>query len=107
MGIEFELKYKATPEILDAVLAALDGSVTHFDMRTTYYDTAQRDLSARHWTLRQRLENEIAVCTLKTPGIDGDRREFETECSRIEDAIVELCKLSNSIELAIFSQKGL
>ena len=107
MGIEFELKYKATAEILDAVLASLDGSVTHYNMRTSYYDTADRDFSARHWTLRRRMENNTSVCTLKTPGADGARSEFEVECDCIEFAIPELCKLSGLTEPALFVEKGL
>lgn len=107
MGSEFELKYKATPEILSAVLATLPGQVQHFEMRTTYYDTADRELSARHWTLRRRMENGTSVCTLKTPLPDGSRGEFETLCSDIETAVPELCKLSNSAELVVFAAKGL
>lgn len=107
MGSEFELKYRATPEILSAVLAELQGAVQHYEMRTSYYDTDARDLSARHWTLRRRLENGVSVCTLKIPLPDGSRGEFETECSSIEKAVPELCKLIGSAELAAFAEKGL
>jgi inorganic triphosphatase YgiF len=107
LGSEFELKYRATPEALEAVLGALRGEVEHFEMRTSYYDTPDRDLSARHWTLRRRLENETSVCTLKTPGDHGARGEFELECPCIETAIQELCKLSEQPELAAFAAKGL
>ena len=107
MGIEFELKYKATPEVLKAVAAFLDGSVQHFQMRTSYYDTAAKDLSARRWTLRRRMENDTSVCTLKTPGAAGGRQEYEVEFPSIEAAIPELCKLSNLPELAAFAARGL
>ena len=107
MGSEFELKYRATPQILTTIQAAVEGSVTHFQMRTDYYDTADRTLSAKHWTLRRRLENETAVCTLKMPGKDGDRREFEVECDSIIAAIPELCKLAESSELIAHAAKGL
>ncbi len=107
MGSEFELKYKAAPEIQEALLAELSGKQQHFEMQTTYYDTPSRQLSARHWTLRQRMENSISICTLKTPGIDGVRGEFETECDEIRKAIPVLCKLSNESELAQLAASGL
>ena len=107
MGIEFELKYRATPEVLAAVQATLEGAVAHFEMRTSYYDTAAKDLSARRWTLRRRMENHISVCTLKIPMADGARGEFEVECPSIEAAIPELCKLSDLPELAVFAARGL
>ena len=76
MGSEFELKYKATPEILSAVLATLPGQVQHFEMRTTYYDTVHRLLAGRHWTLRRRIENGVSICTFKTPGADGANMDY-------------------------------
>ena len=107
MGSEFELKYRATPDALADIAKALEGTVAHFEMRTTYYDTAAKDFSARRWTLRRRLENEISVCTLKTPGANGLRGEFEVECDSIETAIAELCKLSGLEELATLASAGL
>lgn len=101
------MKYRATSEALEEIEKALQGEPQHFRMRTTYYDTAGGDLSARRWTLRQRMENETSVCTLKTPGIDGARGEFETECHSIEAAIPELCKLSGQAELAALAAGGL
>ena len=107
MGVEFELKYKATPEVLEQLQQALPGEATHFEMRTTYYDTADRQLSDRRWTLRQRMENDISVCTLKTPGADGARAEFEVQCDQILPAIPMLCKLSGEPALAVLAAKGL
>lgn len=107
MGIEFELKYTATPEALKEIAAALPGTVQHMDMRTTYYDTAEKDFSARRWTLRQRMENAVSVCTLKMPGSHGARREFQVECHCIEAAVSELCKLSDLPELVALAAKGL
>jgi len=107
MGIEFELKYQATAELLDAIAKDLQGTVQQFEMRTTYYDTADRQLSARRWTLRQRLENHISVCTFKTPGTDNARVEFEVQCDQILPAIPALCKLSGEPALAVLAAKGL
>ena len=98
MGKEFELKYAATPEILAAVRRELD-SVTEIAMETTYYDTVNKDLSARHMTLRRRYENGTSVCTLKAPDGANRRKEYETEAANIEEAIPVLCKLSGWQEL--------
>ena len=102
MGKEFELKYAATPEILAAVRKELD-SVTEISMETTYYDTPNQDLSARHMTLRRRYENGISVCTLKAPEGPNSRKEWEVEAPSIEAAIPMLCKLSNWQELEILT----
>ena len=107
MSIEFELKYRATPEILAAVAADVKGNVRRFAMRTVYYDTADRALSRRNCTLRRRMENEISVCTLKMPAGELGRAEFELECVSIEDAIPELCKLSGLRELEALVATGL
>ena len=72
MGREFELKYQAEPETL-ALLRSKFGEFTRISMETTYYDTADLALRQRKWTLRQRLENGRAVCTVKTPLPDGSR----------------------------------
>ena len=106
MSKEFELKYAATPEILSAVRAELD-AVTEISMETTYYDTPNKDLSARHMTLRRRYENGTSVCTLKAPDGANRRKEYETEAATIEEAIPILCKLSGWEELKILTAKGL
>ena len=94
MGIEFESKFRATGEILAQMRQMLPGEEKIFAMETTYYDTPTGDLSAKYYTLRRRMENEVSVCTLKTPARDHGRNEFEVECSTIEEAIPLLCKLS-------------
>ena len=80
MGREFELKYQATPEII-AELRGKFGDFTPISMETTYFDTEDLSLRQRRWTLRQRLENGRAVCTVKTPLPDGSRGEWEAENS--------------------------
>ena len=94
MGIEFELKYRATPEILSKVAENVRGEVRHYAMQTVYYDTADGLLSQQFCTLRRRMENETAVCTLKMPTDGAGRAEYSVEGQDIREAIPELCKLS-------------
>lgn len=107
MGIEFELKYRATPEILTRVAAEVEICPQSLAMATTYYDTQDRALSARKCTLRRRLENAVSVCTLKMPAGSQGRAEYEIECECIEKAIPELCKLSGFEKLQALADSGL
>lgn len=107
MGIEFELKFRATPETLRNMAEAISGQVQMFSMETTYYDTPTGALSARHYTLRRRMENDISVCTLKTPAGGFGRREFEINCPDLERALPELCKLSGLPELPDLLREGI
>lgn len=106
MGIEFELKFRTTPEQLSAIRDTVEGQIALYAMHTTYYDTPGGDLSARRYTLRRRLENDTSVCTLKFPAGDLGRGEFELECDSIENAIPELCKLSKLPDLPALVQGG-
>ena len=72
MGREFELKFRADAGTI-ALIREKYGSFTSISMETTYYDTPSGALSARHYTLRKRLENGESVCTLKTPAGDTAR----------------------------------
>ena len=65
MGREFELKFRAAPEVLDAIRAEY-GPFSPITMETTYYDTPDRRMGARKETLRRRYENGTAVYALKT-----------------------------------------
>ena len=105
MAVEFELKYNATADTLKAIARAMSGAPTAYKMQTTYYDTPSGDLSARHITLRRRMENDSSVCTLKTPA-DLGREEYELSCNTIEEAIPELCKLSGIKELPQLLENG-
>ena len=105
MGIEYELKYRATPQALACVQQELGEGWHTIQMRTTYYDAIDGALSARKWTLRRRLENGVSVCTLKTPAPQG-RQEYEVQCENIEAAIVELCKLAGSDMLQQLTAAG-
>ena len=106
MGIEYERKYKATPEALDRLEKAM-GTGETIAMETTYYDTPNGAFSARHWTVRRRLENGKSVCTFKFPVDSIGRGEFEVENPDLKDAIAELCKLSGKEELSVLAKDGL
>ncbi len=105
MGREFELKFAAAEAVLSAIEARF-GEFTAITMETTYFDTPDRALSARHITLRRRMENGVSVCTLKTPTDSIGRGEWELQCGAIEDAIPELCKLSKHPLLPILLEPG-
>lgn len=107
MGIEFELKFRATPEQQAAIRQETPGEETRYVMATTYYDTPSGAMSARKYTLRQRMENECSVCTLKTPADSYGRREFEVNCPSIQEAIPSLCQLSGIPELPQILEEGL
>ena len=106
MGTEFECKFASTPAQQAQICAALGQAAQRFHMETTYYDTADKALSRRHWTLRRRLENEAPVCTLKTPAGGLGRNEFECRCDTIEAAIPVLCDLMGSKALLALTLCG-
>lgn len=105
MGREFELKF-AAKEAQQEKIRRQFGDFDTITMETTYYDTVDASLSQRHITLRRRMENGRAVCTLKTPSSDGGRGEWELECGSVEEAVPELCKLSGWQSLAVLTQNG-
>ena len=107
MAVEYELKYRATPEILEKIQADFPGEYTTTEMTTTYYDTPGADLAKLFWTLRHRQEGDRHICTLKTPaGLDG-RSEYEWNCEDIQKAIPHLCRLAGSSALAQLAERGL
>lgn len=105
MGVEFELKYKATEEKQNMLLP-LSNNWQTISMETTYYDTPSLALSAIHFTLRRRLENGVSVCTVKTPAPGNSRGEWEVEAEDIQSAIAELCKLGAPKELEGITAAG-
>ena len=107
MGIEYEMKYRVTEPMLRQLRRAFPEEETLFSMETTYYDTPSGALAARHYTLRRRRENDIFVCTLKTPAAQGGRREIEVCAQDIQTALPELCKLSNDPELPQLLAEGI
>lgn len=107
MGIEFELKFRAAPEQQAAIRQQIPGQEQQYVMATTYYDTPSGAMSKRMYTLRQRMENDRSVCTLKTPADGCGRREFEVDSPSIEEALPTLCKLSGIPELPGLLHEGL
>ena len=89
MGREFELKYAATPKTL-AVIQSQGENWTEISMETTYFDTDSGALKAKKCTLRQRLENGISVCTLKTPADGFGRGEWAMEAPWCEETVKAL-----------------
>ena len=106
MGREFELKFHAAPQQMTAILEDFTG-FREIAMVTTYYDTPDCQLAPLRWTLRQRMENDVSVCTLKTPCQDGGRNEWEVECPDIMSAIDELCNQGAPEELKALAACGL
>ena len=108
MGIEYELKFKADSAALAAIAEAYSQYPRkQFDMETTYYDTPSGALSARHYTLRRRMENETSVCTLKTPAVGLGRNEIELECGSLEDAIPVMCASGAPEDFGSLVQEGI
>ena len=105
MGKEFELKFSAGAEAFAAIGGHWSG-YTVINMETTYFDTKDLALSARHITLRRRMENGVSVCTVKTPAGANRRGEWELEENDIEAAIPMLCKLGAPQELLQLTQNG-
>ncbi len=105
MGQEFELKFAADQESFEALKREFS-HLTKMEMETTYYDAPDGALSARHITLRRRMENGRSVCTVKTPMEGYGRGEWETECDDIGAAIPELCKLGATEELLSLTKNG-
>ena len=106
MGREFELKYQASPDIIAAIHEKF-GDFTPISMETTYYDTEDLALRKRKWTLRQRLENGRAVCTVKTPLPDGSRGEWETENPDLAAGVTQLCAMGAPREIVGYVNQGI
>ena len=94
MGAEYERKWKANGDILLQLENRWAGQFQTIRMETTYFDTPDGALSQMRCTLRSRLENDLQICTLKTPGTNGARGEWELESTPIQAAPLMLCKLS-------------
>lgn len=82
MAQEFEIKYGLADQAqFDSVLELLrkryPGSWDKIKMETDYYDTWDRQLSAKRWTLRIRNEGGVSVLTCKTPTEGRARGEWE------------------------------
>lgn len=106
MGVELEYKLAvANPMVLEQILfdpqiaEVRQGGYDMIAMATIYYDTPDKRLSSRHWTLRLRQENDRLVATLKTPGPDRSRGEWECPAPSIQAAIPMLLETGAPQEL--------
>lgn len=106
MGIEFELKYRASEAAFAAIRQAYPQPEVLLQMQTTYYDTPDGSLSARRWTLRSRLENGRNICTLKIPAGDA-RQEWETQAEDILSALPVFREMGCPEALFTLAQTGL
>ena len=106
VAIEYELKFRASAAVLEQLQQLYAQNAMRYEMETTYYDTPSGALSARYYTLRRRMENDLSVCTLKCPAPDG-RLELETQCGNIEEALPQLYQMGAPEELPQLVQEGL
>lgn len=106
MGVEFELKFSAEPAQQEAIQKQYLNTYQQFRMQTTYYDTPGAALSQRHITLRCRMENGEAVCTVKTPLAGYGRGEWDCRCDDICKAIALLVEAGAPKELAELTAEG-
>ena len=106
MGVEYELKYAATPQQLANIQDLMPDECMSIQMRTTYFDTLDGELSAQQIMLRLRQENDVTVCTVKTPLADGSRGEWECACESICEGIEKLCQLGAPAELSVLTAQG-
>ena len=107
MGAEYELKFRADADTQHSVFTTFPARWQTIAMETTYYDTPDHALSAKHYMLRSRQENGKTVCTLKTKGTGGLRGEWETQCDSVTAAIPALCRLGCPADLAVLAARGL
>ena len=107
MGVEFELKFSAVPAQQAAIEKLYFGTHQRFQMQTTYYDTPSGALSARKITLRRRMENGEAVCTVKTPISGYGRGEWDCRCEDIRQSIPQLCAKGAPEELLALTREGI
>ena len=109
MGTELELKYQVPGRaVLEQIIAETDGVWRETSMETVYYDTAERILGARQWTLRLRQENGVPVLCCKTParmvhGIPA-RGEWEWQGSDLPAGIAALVAQGAPAELAALTE---
>ena len=105
MGREFELKFIATEDTQEALRQAY-GPFRCIAMETTYFDTPDASLSARHITLRLRRENEDTVCTLKTPSAQGGRGEWECRAADLAAGLEGLLAAGAPAEPIALARQG-
>lgn len=105
MGAEYELKFMADENLLNA-LSRQFGRGHTIKMESTYYDTPCGRLSKKRYTLRCRKENGLSVCTVKTPMKGFGRGEWEVPCPDIYAAIDLLCQAGAPEDLRTLTRDG-
>ena len=106
MGVEYELKFAATADQQEAIRALMPDEGHKLKMKTTYFDAVDGGLSARRITLRLRRENDVCICTVKTPLPDGSPGEWECACEDIYQGVQKLCQLGAPAELETLTAGG-
>lgn len=106
MAVEYELKFAATADQQAAIRELMPDEGRKLQMKTTYFDAPDGALSAKRIMLRLRQENDICVCTVKTPLPDGSRGEWECECEDVYEGTKKLCQLGAPQELATLTACG-
>ena len=93
MGFEMEYKLAVRDEaqlaeiLSDPGVLSLCARWKEKKMKTVYYDTPSRSLSARKWMLRQRMEDDKSIICFKTPIQEHLRGEWEVCAPRIDDSV--------------------
>lgn len=105
MGIELEWKYAADEETFRLLTERYSGEDWRvIQMESLYFDTRDRDLGQRRWTLRLRKENGQDIVCLKTPGENRARGEWEVPCGDVRAAIPLLIGEGAPPELAALTE---
>ena len=104
MAQELEFKYTlAGQSQFDALRELLQtrypGNWEPIKMETDYYDTPDRRLAAKNWTLRIRYENEVSVLTVKTPVQGRLRGEWEVVEGTLPTGLMALVRRGAPEEL--------
>ncbi|EPF75895.1 CYTH domain-containing protein [Acinetobacter rudis] len=95
--VEIELKFQIGPSRRNALLKALDPKKSEvIQLQARYYDTAEQHLSKNRAALRQRLEGDRWIQTLKTAG--------QSHLHRFEHNIDLGSQSPNGLDLAIYQQ---
>ena len=115
--METELKYSCPDGAIlaqllctESMIPMMTEPVRRIRMETIYYDTPDRALRARRWTLRLRKENDRVVATCKTAGTQQgaltSHGEWEAEATTIEEAIPALRSVGAPEDLLALAEQG-
>ena len=105
MGREIEYKLRAADErelfqVYETLRSRFAGEAEErvIRMHTRYFDTLDRSLRQRRWTLRIRQENDRQVLTCKTPGRGHSRGEWSLDRTAAAETPqrFELCALAEA-----------